>query len=198
MQRLSFLAVAVAAVAVPLSAHADVIDARFSGTVQSQANAGFSLNSPITGEFIYDSSSARYLSFVIGGQSIAPGFASTAELTPDRYTALYRAQVSPVSLGGMLNSTFTLDLEALNAPWPSNGAIALLVSFSQLVGNLDTANSSFGFYTANADGTGIRSVSATLNNLQVSAVPEPTSVALLLAGIAAIGSRRARRAGETR
>lgn len=193
MQRLLRLAVAAAPVAIALSAHAGVINAKFSGTVQSQANAGYVVASPIMGEFVYDIGSARYLSFTIGGQSIAAGYSSTADLTPDLYTALYRAQLSPLQLGVTMNSTFTVDLEALNTPWPASGAIALLTNATQLAGNLDTVNSSFGFYTANANGTNIRSVTAMLNGLQVTAVPEPTSLALVLAAVTVLGIRQARR-----
>lgn len=193
MQRLSTLAAALAAAATALTAHAELIDAKFSGSVQAQTNAGFVLNSPIAGEFIYDTASSEYLSFTVGGQAVAAGFASTAAMTPDLNTALYRAQLSPLLQGGTLNSTFSVDIEALNTPWPSNDAIALLTNTSQLSGNLDTLNSSFGFYTANADGSNIRSVSAVLTGLQASVVPEPASMALLLAGLAAIGVRQARR-----
>lgn len=193
MKRLSTLALALAALATTASAQAAVIDAKFIGTVQSQANAGYALNSPIIGEFVFDTVAAQYLSFVIGGQSIAAGFSSTAALTPDLFTALYRAQLSPVQQGGGLNSTFVVDLEALNMPWPANGAVALLLNAGQLTSNLDLANSSFGFFTANSDGTNVRSVSAALNRLQVSAAPEPASIALMLGGMAMLGLNRARR-----
>ena len=63
MQRLSTLAAALAAAATALTAHAELIDAKFSGSVQAQTNAGFVLNSPIAGEFIYDTASSEYLSF---------------------------------------------------------------------------------------------------------------------------------------
>src|SRR6266851_207111 len=187
------IAAAVAAIVTSICAHASFIDANFFGTVSSQVNAGFGLNSPITGEFIYDTSSARFLSFTIGGQTIAPGFASTAAITPDLFTALYRAQISPVQQGGTVNSTFTLDLEALNTPWPSNNAVALLSNAGQLATNLDLLNSSFGFFMGNADGTNIRSVTSALTRFQVSAAPEPGSLALLLAGAAVLGVQQSRR-----
>lgn len=191
MKRLLTLAVAVAAFATTLSAHASIIDAKFSGTVGSQTNTSFSVGAAIAGEFVYDTFIAKYLSFTVGGQSVAPGYASSASITPDLYSAIYQAQLSPV-LGGTINSTYTVDLEGLS-PWPSNDAVALLTNATQLATNLDTGLSSFGFYTANADGTGVRSVNAMLTNIRVSAVPEPSSVALFLVGIAAVGLRRARR-----
>ena len=193
MKRVSILAAALTAVLTSLSAHADVLDAKFFGTVQTQTNAGFTIDSPISGEFFYDTTSLKYLSFSIGGQSVASGFASTASLTPDLFTALYRAQVSPVESGGNLNSTFTLDLEALNAPWSAGSAAQLLTNASQLASNLDTDNSTFGFFAANADGTGIESVTAALDGITVTtvvAVPEPSTVALFVGGLALLGVRR--------
>jgi hypothetical protein len=193
MKRLPILAAALAAVATSLSAHADVLDTKFFGTVQSQANAGFTIDSPISGEFLYDTESKKYISFSIGGQSVAEGFSSTASLTPDLFSALYRAQLSPLDSGGNVNSTFTLDLEALDAPWNAGSAVQLLTSVDQLATNLDTENSSFGFFTAKADGTGIESVMAQLAGItvtQVPAVPEPSTWALFVAGIAAFGIRR--------
>jgi hypothetical protein len=198
MKRVSILAAAFVAAITSLSAHADVLDAKFFGTVQSQNNAGFTIDSPISGEFFYDTDSQKYLSFSIGGQSVAPSFASTASLTPDMFTALYRAQVSPVATGGTLNSTFTLDLEALNAPWSAGSAAQLLMDAGQLASNLDTDNSTFGFFTANADGTGIESVTAALDGLTVTtvaAVPEPSTVALFVGGLGLLGVRRRIRRG---
>lgn len=190
MKRLLKLAACVVAVATTLSAQADVIDAKFSGTVASQTNTTFAVGAAIAGRFVYDSYTDRYLSFTVGSQSVAPGYASSADITPDLYSAIYQAQVSPVQ-GGTFNRTFSLDLEGLSR-WPSNNAVALLTNAVQLATNLDTASSSFGYYTANADGTGVRSVNATLTGIQVSAVPEPSSMALLLVGVAAVGLRRAR------
>lgn len=194
MKRLLNFAAAVAAIAATLPAHATLIDAKFSGTVGSQTNTSFMVGAAIVGEFVYDTVVAKYLSFTIGGQSVAPGYTSSASITPDLYSAIYQAQVSPVQQGGAINSTFTVDLEGLN-PWPFNNAVALLLNAGQLASNLDTGLSSFGFYTANANGTGVRSVSALLTGIQVSAsaVPEPSSAALLLIGFTAIGLRRFRR-----
>ena len=198
MQRLLTLAVAVAAVATTLSAHAEVIDATFSGTVSAQTGTPFALGATIGGEFTYDTSTSSYVSFKVGGQSVAAGYASTADFSPDLYTALYRAQLSPVPQGGepnstFLNSTFVVDLEALNAPWASANPIALLSSNAQLAGNLDKINSSFGYYTANADGTNIKSVTASLASLVVTTVPEPATALLFAAGAALLGLRSVRR-----
>ncbi len=198
MKRLFTLTAAVAALSFALPSQATLIDARFSGTVGSQVNAGFTVGAAIAGTFVYDTVLARYLSFTVGGQSVAPGFASTASLTPDLYSAIYRAQLSPVQQGGNLNSTFVVDLEGLN-PWPSGNAAGLLLNTAQLASNLDTAFSSFGFFTANVDGTGVRSVNAALTSLSataIGAVPEPGTTALLLAGVVAFGLRRFRRSGQ--
>lgn len=195
MKRFFKLTVATLAIAASLSAHAVVLDVTFSGLVQSQSGSSFALNSPISGEFFFDTLTGTYSSFTIGDQAVAAGFTSSAAVTPDLYSALYEAQVSPVAQGGTSNSTFSLDLEGLSK-WSSNDAVALLSDASQLSTNLDTGNSSFNYYTANSDGTAINSLNASLTSVQVSTVPEPTSLALMLAGIAALGLRRARRSKD--
>jgi len=192
MKHLLVAAAALAAIAATQSAAADVIDARFLGLVASQLNTSFSVGAAIAGEFLYDTSTSRYLSFVVGGQSIAPGFVSTATMTPDLYSAIYQVQLSPVPLPGTRNSTFTVDLEGQN-PWPSNNALGLLSNAGQLATNLDTSLSNFGYYNANGDGTDVHSLNATLSSFQVSAVPEPGTAALMLVGLVA-AARRLRRA----
>jgi hypothetical protein len=96
--------------------------------------------------------------------------------------------------GGSLNSTFALDLEGIN-PFPTTDTAAgLLTDANQLTGNLDKGASSFNYYMANADGSGIKSLTASLASISVTtAVPEPTTWALMLAGIGMLGLRRARR-----
>jgi len=182
MPRILTLALVAASALIPVSAHALPIDVKFMGTVQSQIDSGFAVNSPVSGEFFYDPVTAMYSLFTIAGRSVAPGFASSAVVTPDLTAAIFQAQLSPVQSGGTLNSTFTLDLEAL-IKWPSNDAFAAL-SANVLAANLDKGLSTFGFYTANADGTGVHSLTASLSAIQ--AVPEPASLALCLAGLAAL------------
>ena len=186
--------VPVLALTAALSTHAAVVSASFSGLVQTQSNTSFATNSAISGSFSFDTGSNTFVSYVVGGQVVAPGFASVVNFTPDMFTALYVAQLSPVPQGTSTNSTFTLDLEALNAPWASPSASALLGDSAQLAADLDTANSSFGFYTANSDGSNVRSVNARLTNLQViPGVPEPGTFALLGLGLLAIGVLHVRR-----
>ena len=189
MKSLLTFALTGAALATSLSAHAVLLDATFSGTVQSQTDTTTAVGSAISGNFVFDTSNSSFVSFVIGTQSVAAGFASTAAMTPDAYTALYTAQVTPVgAVQGAVNSSFTLDLEGL-APWPAATAVALLGSGSSaLMANLDTALSTFGYYQANADGTGIHALTASLNNVAV--VPEPANLLLFAAGAALLGLRR--------
>ena len=200
MSRIPFAVLALAGAVlgtVAAPARAVVLDATFSGRVQSQTGTSFAVGSTLAGEFLYDTVAARFLTFTVGGQSVAPGFASTAALTPDLYTALYQAQVSPVAQPGSANSTFVVDLEAANQPWAATSAVALLSDASQLAANLDRTASSFGYYLANADGSNVRSVSASIGALQVTApVPEPTSVAMLLAGLALVGGAAGGRRGR--
>lgn len=191
MKQSIILALAVTTAATSLSAQADIITAQFAGNVQAQSGTSFVLNAPISGQFVYDTVSSKYLNFTIGGQAPAAGFASSADITPDQYSAIYEAQLSPQP-GNTLNSTFTLDLEGINK-WPGFNAIALLSNTSALPSNLDYAASTFGFYIANSDGTAIRSLTAGLNTLSVTAVPEPGSWALMLLGMLAVGSRAYRR-----
>lgn len=184
----NFFAIALtsAALATAASADAAVVDVKFSGTVQSQIGTGLALNSVINGEFVYDTALSAYTLFTIAGQSVAPGFASKADISADMFTALYTAQLSPVAVGGDVNSSFSVDLEALDTPW-SGSAVALLTS-PQLASNLDTKLSTFSYYTANSNGTNLKTVTANLAGIQVSAVPEPASAALLLAGLGAVGA----------
>jgi hypothetical protein len=201
MKRLLTLAVAVAAVASTLTAQAAVLDVKFSGTVQSHIGTSFADNAPISGEFFLNSSTGKYLSFNIGGYSVAPGFESKADISPDQYSALYTAQVSPVTQGG-INSTFSLDLEGVNKWTSFNDAVGLLTDTSQIPSNLnikpnntpyDSTFSNFGFYTGNADGTNIKQLTASLNSIAVSTVPEPENFELMMVGWLVIGIRLARR-----
>ena len=190
MKRFLMHAAAIAAAVSTFSATAAVIDAKFTGTVDTQTSTAFAVGSTLSGEFKYDTAAGKYLLFTIGGQSVAPGYASSGTLTPDLFSAIYQAQVSPLS-GGTVNSTFNVDLEGIS-PWSTASAFALLLSPAMLATNLDTTLSTFGFYNANADGTNVHAVTALLKSIGVTAVPEPATTALLFAGAIALTLRRQR------
>ena len=183
---LSVLAIAALVAAVP--AHATVYDVNLTGTVyQTQGATGQAVGNTVTGHFDLDSASNAFLDFMIAGQSVAPGYSSSATIVPAQTDAIYTAQVSPVASGAPSNSTFSLDLSSLST-WPStNTAYTLLTDTTQLTTNLDTiANpssafpSTFNYYTASADGTNIVALNANLTSLTATAaVPEPASLALL-------------------
>lgn len=194
--RLISLALTVAAAAggtLATSAHAAVITARFSGVVQSQVDSGYAAGDAVSGSFSWDTGSAGFQSFTVGNRAIGAGYTSEATLTPDNYSAIFQAQISPVGGGGSVNETFTLDLEGL-LPWfsPSATDAVPLLTSSTLQTNLDSASSTFSFYVADAAGTNVHRLVASL--AQVSAVPEPASGALVLVACAAgLMARRSRR-----
>jgi hypothetical protein len=171
-------------------AHSAIIDATFNGTVASQSGTTTTVGQAITGEFIYDTLLSAYTKFTVGSASISAGYASTATLTPDRFSALFQAQISPVSQGGTVNRTFAVDLEGLG-PWTAASAVAVLTS-AQLATNLDTAGnpasafpSTFGYNLSNSDGSGTQRVTANLAAIRVATtnVPEPASLGLVAAAL---------------
>ncbi|HEV3329682.1 MAG TPA: PEP-CTERM sorting domain-containing protein [Bryobacteraceae bacterium] len=196
----TFSVLAIAALAAVVPAHADIVSFNFTGTVyQTQGSPGPVVGNTVTGHFDL-TSTGTFLDYTIAGKSVAPGFTSSATIGPALTDAIYMAQVSPVS-SGMPNSTFSLDLSSLTN-WPSADTFFTLLSDkTQLPSNLDTINnplsmfpSTFKYYTANANGTNVVSLSADLTSFTAQAVPEPASLVLitpLLLGLAFFVRRRA-------
>jgi hypothetical protein len=195
---LPVLAIAALAVVSATPAHAAMIySATFTGTVfQTQGATGESIGSAVTGSFDLNSATGNFLDFMIAGQSVAPGYLSSATIGPALFDSIYVAQVSPVALGTPSNSSFSLDLSSLST-WPSTDTPeTLLTDTTQLTTNLDTITnplsafpSTFGYYKASAGGTNVVSLSADLTSITVrtSVIPEPASVALLASSLLGLG-----------
>jgi hypothetical protein len=193
---LSVLAIAALAVVSAAPAHAAVIyTVNFTGAVyQTQGATGESVGSTVTGHFDLNSATGSFLDFMISGQSVAAGYLSSASIGPALFDAIYTAQVSPVALGTPSNSTFFLDLSSLTT-WPSTDTVyTLLTDRTQLTTNLDTVTnplsafpSTFGYYTANTDGTNVVALSADLTSITAVATPEPASLVLLGSSLLGLG-----------
>jgi hypothetical protein len=171
-------------------ADAAIYSTSFSGTVTQQTGTALSVGGAISGAFVYSSDQGRFLSFTVDGASATPPYASVVSTTPgaNPFTALFEAQNSAVQQGGT-NQTFSLDLEALTS-FKNATALAILAD-PTLKSQLDPSLSQFSYFIGNADGTGIRSVTAALTVSSLNtAVPEPVSLALLAAPVFGVVLRR--------
>lgn len=191
---LTVLAIAALTAVVPGCA-APIYTVNFTGTVfQTQGATGQTIGGTVPGRFELDSNTGNFLSFTIGGRSVAAGYLSLVSIGPALTDAIYTAQVSPVALGTPSNSSFTLDLSSLST-WPSTDtAYTLLTDTAQLTTNLDTINnplsafpSTFSYYTANADGSNIVALRANLTSITTAATPEPASLMLLASSLVGLG-----------
>jgi hypothetical protein len=197
--KLTLSLLAIAAIVAVVPAHATVYDVNFTGTVyQTQGSPSQAVGSTVMGHFDLDSTTASFLDFTITGQSVPAGFQSFASIGPALTDAIYTAQVSPVATGASKNSTFSLDLSSISN-WPSTDtAFTLLTDTAQLTTNLDTISnpasafpSTFGYYTANADGSNVISLNANLTSFSATAAatatPEPASLGLIGTSLLGLG-----------
>lgn len=189
---LSLLAPGLLLAALAAPADAAIYSTSFSGTVTQQTGTTLSVGNAVSGAFVYSSDLGRFLSFTIGGASATPPYTSIVSTTPgvNPYTALFEAQNSAVQQGGA-NQTFSLDLEALTT-FRNATALGILAD-PTVTSQLDPALSQFNYFIGNANGTGIRSVTAALTVSSLStAVPEPVTLALLAAPVLGVVLRRRR------
>ncbi len=189
--RRSLLIFAAAAFAAVVPAYATVYAVSFTGVVIDSTGAtGEAVGSPVSGSFRLNDAGGQFSSFSIDSKSAPAG--SLANNSYGLFDAIYEDQISPVSAGGNVNSTFTLDLSALNG-WPTgtDTIYSLLTDSSQLASNLDTSGdfftSTFGYYISDAAGNNVVQLDADLTSLSVTATPEPATLSLLGLALAAAG-----------
>ena len=197
--RRSLLIFAAAAFATVPSAYATIFSVSFSGVVIDSTGAtGDSVGNTIAGSFSLNDGSGQFSSFTIDSKNAPAG--SLANNSYGLFDAIYEDQISPVSAGGNVNSTFTLDLSSVNG-WPTgtDTIYTLLTDSSQIPGNLDTSGdfftTTFGYYTSDAAGNNVVQLDADLTSLTVTATPEPASFTLLSIALAGIGFLVPRRRG---
>lgn len=187
----SLLILAVAAFAGGIPAHATVFSVSFTGTVTSvQGTTGESVGNSIAGNLYLSDTTGQFSSFTIDSKSAPTGSLANNGLS---FTdAIYQDQISPVTAGGNVNSTFKLDLSSLTL-WPVgvDTLYTLLTDSTQIPANLDTSGdlftSTFGYYMSDAAGNNVVSLNANLTSLSVATVPEPATFALLGSSLLGLG-----------
>jgi hypothetical protein len=194
--KISYLAIAALATVTATPARAAILDVDFTGIVyQTQGATSHAIGDTVMGHFDLDDSTGNFLDFSVAGMSVAPGFQSSAAIVPAFTDAMYTAQVSPVSIGGTGNSSFSLDLSSLTTFPSTETAFSLLTDATQLTTNLDTINnpasafpSTFDYYTAEANGTNIISLNANLTSISTTVLtPEPGGLALVAFALLGLG-----------
>ena len=196
----SLLILAVTALASATLARATTYSASFTGTVtSSQGATGENVGNLITGSFTLDDLNGQFSNFTIDSKSAPAGSLANNGLS---FTdAVYQDQISPVSAGGNVNSTFTLDLSSVGQ-WPVglDTIYKLLTDSSQLPSNLDTSGdfftSTFSYYISDGAGNNVVSLDANLRSLTVTATPEPASFLLFSLSLLGAGVMLRRRCAD--
>jgi hypothetical protein len=179
------------------AAHADVvIPVHFGGVVDDGSytdsgpvNTSFTAGQPITGSFVFDTTTSTFLSFQIGGYIAAPGY-TTVFSPPLASTAFVYLGVQNQVPSAAPSDSLQINLYYETSPGPSTTDIA---AFIRDVGKFseDLASGSpsyFAAYLTNPDGS-VTQVDGLLTRF---AVPAPASLLIVLPALAGLGLVRRR------
>lgn len=198
LKMLSALALAACTLsAAPASAY--VIAVNYQATVSfaqgTTANTGLTNGQTVSGMFTFETETSRVLSSMLAGFSAPATGDSTASVTPDRTTGVFRLGTNAI-LPGQPNESVTVGLYALSTFGGTN-ATSLLTD-PALPGQVDLSGDPFGstanYLRSDAGAANPTAVYASIQSLRVTSVAEPASMTVIgmaLAGLAMVRRRRA-------